>query len=69
MFVDIVINGFNRIYQSNTTNSLFLVKWNGSPKVAVIELNLAFKNEFYEVRTAFVRNKEDFGNLKLLWQK
>ncbi len=69
MLVDLVVNGFNRIYKSNTTNSLFLVKWNGAPNVVVIGLNFAFKKEFYEVKTAFVKNKERFENLKLLWQK
>lgn|GEM_PF-957003 len=68
MFVDIVINNFNRIYKSNQ-DSLFLVKWNGMPKVAAIELNFAFKREFYEIKTAFVKTKHTFKNLKLLWKK
>ncbi len=40
MLVDLVVNGFNQIYKSNTTNSILLVKWNGIPQVVVIELIL-----------------------------
>ncbi|MDR1740175.1 MAG: hypothetical protein LBR45_05405 [Bacteroidales bacterium] len=69
MLVDLVVNGFNQIYKSNTTNSILLVKWNGIPQVVVIELNFALRKEFYEVKTAFIRNKEDFRTLKLLWKK
>ena len=68
MFVDLVVNHSNRIYLSNK-DSLYLVRWNCVPKVAVIELNLAFKNGFYEVKTAFIKSKHTFKNLKLLWKK
>ncbi len=68
MFVDLVVNGFNRIYKSKT-GSLFLVKWNGTPKVAVIQLNFALKEEFYEVRTAFIRPKSALKETDLLWKK
>ncbi len=27
MFVDVIVNGFNRIYKSNNSDSIFLVKW------------------------------------------
>jgi len=69
MFVDLVVNNYNRIYKSNNRQSILLVQWNGTPKVAVTELNLAFKNEFYEIKTAFVKTKDTFRNLKLLWKK
>ncbi|MDR0438217.1 MAG: hypothetical protein LBH22_07965 [Bacteroidales bacterium] len=69
MFVDLVVNNFNRIYKSNNRESILLVQWNGTPKVAVIELNLAFKDRFYEIKTAFVKTKVSFKNLKLLWKK
>jgi hypothetical protein len=67
-FAKEVIVGFNRIYKG-AGNSILLVKWNGTPKVAAIELNLAFRKEFYEVKTAQIRAKANMKNLKLLWQK
>jgi len=69
MFVDLVVNNFNRVYKSNNKRSLLLVQWNGTPKVTAIELNLAFKDVFYEINTAFIKRKETFKNLKLLWKK
>jgi hypothetical protein len=63
-----VISGFNRIYKG-TGDSILLVKWNGTPKVAAIELNFAFQKEFYEVKTAQIRAKEKMKNLELLWLK
>jgi hypothetical protein len=68
MFLDTVLNNFNRIYKGNR-NALILVKWNGTPKVAVIELNLALRKGFYEVLTAYVRAKGSFKNAQLLWEK
>jgi len=67
-FAKEVVARFNRIYRG-TGNSILLVKWNGAAKVAAIELNLAFRKEFYEVKTAQIRDK---GNLKadrLMWKK
>jgi hypothetical protein len=46
-----------------------LVKWNGTPNVVVIGLNFALKKEFYEVKTAFIREKKKFKALELLWIK
>jgi len=67
-FAKEVITGFNRIYKG-TGDSILLVKWNGTPRVAAIELNFAFQKEFYEVKTAQIRAKENMKNLELLWQK
>jgi len=67
-FAKEVVVGFNRIYKG-AGNSILLVKWNGTPKVAAIELNLAFRKEFYEVKTAQIRAKANMKNLELLWQK
>ncbi|MCL2416309.1 MAG: hypothetical protein FWD02_00030 [Bacteroidales bacterium] len=67
-FLNFVLNGFNRIYKGKR-DALVLVVWNGVPKVAVIELNLALKKEFYEVLTAFIRTKSMFKKENLLWQK
>jgi len=49
MFVDLVIDKFNRIYKQDSRQSFFLVHWNCLPKVTVIELNFALKIGFYEV--------------------
>jgi hypothetical protein len=68
MFLEVVIKEYNRIYRG-TGNSLLLTKWNGTPKIAAIELNLAFKEGFYEVKTAFIREKRRFKNEDLLWKK
>ncbi|MDR0941176.1 MAG: hypothetical protein LBM68_02995 [Bacteroidales bacterium] len=69
MFVDLVVAGFNRIYEGHR-QALMLVLWNGKPKVTVIEMNLAFTNEeFYEVTTATVMSKEFFKNKVLIWKK
>ncbi len=68
MFLEVVMKDFNRIYRGKG-NSLLLVKWNGTPKVAAIELNLAFKKEFYEVKTAFIQGKGRFRSDALLWKK
>ncbi len=68
MFLEIVLKDYNRIYRG-TGESLLLVKWNGAPKVAAIELNLAFKREFYEVKTAFIQDKSRLKCDNLLWKK
>ncbi len=68
MFLEVVMKDFNRIYRGKG-NSLLLVKWNGTPKVAAIELNLAFNREFYEVKTAFIHRKGQFKDENLLWKK
>ena len=68
MFLNAVINNFNRIYKGNR-NALILVKWNGVPKVVIIELNLALKEGFYEVLTALIRAKKSLNTKDLLWQK
>ena len=67
-FVKEVVKGFNRIYQGSG-NSILLVKWNGAAKVAAIELNFAFQKEFYEVKTAQIRDKGNLKDEKLLWKK
>jgi len=67
-FVKEVVNGFNRIYQGSG-DSILLVKWNGAAKVAAIQLNLAFRQEFYEVKTAQIRAKGGLKDEKLLWKK
>ncbi|MDR1951635.1 MAG: hypothetical protein LBP96_05340 [Bacteroidales bacterium] len=67
-FVEIVANGYNRVYKGSG-QSLLLVKWNGNPKVAAIEMNLAFKKEFYEIKTAQIREKRRFKVENLLWKK
>ncbi|MCL2416847.1 MAG: hypothetical protein FWD02_02805 [Bacteroidales bacterium] len=69
MFVDLVIDKFNRIYKQEGRQSFFLVHWNCVPKVTVIELNFAFKAGFYEIKTAFTRDKKYFKNENLLWKK
>jgi len=67
-FAKEVVAGFNRVYKG-AGDSILLVKWNGTPKVAAIELNLAFRKEFYEVKTAQIRAKVKMKSLELLWQK
>ncbi len=67
-FVEMLMKNYNRIYRG-TGYSLLLTKWNGLPEVAAIELNFAFKKEFYEVKTAFIKRKSDFKEENLLWQK
>ncbi len=67
LFVDLVINSFNRIYKNkDNEESLLLVRWNGSVKEAVIEMNLVFNRGFYEIKTAFVREKNKFKETELL---
>jgi len=68
MFVDVVVNNFNRIYQGNG-NALQLVIWNGNAKVTIVEINSALQKEFYEVKTAFLKPKRQLENVKLLWEK
>ena len=68
VFVDLVVNNFNRIYKGGG-RSLLLVLWNGKPKVVAVELNFALKKEFYEVKTASVYRKEFFCNKQQLWAK
>jgi len=68
MFLNAIINNFNRVYKGNR-NALILVKWNGVPKVVIIELNLALKEGFYEVLTALIRAKKSLKTKDLLWQK
>lgn len=68
IFVDLVIKDFNRIYRGRG-EALFLAVWNGKAKVIVVELNLALKKEFYEVKTASVYRKGFFDNKELLWVK
>jgi len=67
-FAKEVVTGFNRIYKG-AGESILLVKWNGTPRVAAIELNFAFQKEFYEVKTAQIRAKANMKNLVLLWEK
>jgi len=69
MFVDLVISKFNRIYKKESRHSILLVQWNGIAKVAAIELNFAFKDEFYEIKTGFTRDKKYFREDDLLWEK
>jgi len=69
MFVGLVIGKFNRIYKQHSRQSFFLVHWNCVPKVTVIELNFAFKTGFYEIKTAFTRNKKFFKDENLIWKK
>ena len=68
MFVDLVLNGFNRIYRGKD-EALLLVLWNGKPKVTIIELNLAFEKTSYEVITATIMRKEYLDDRELLWKK
>jgi len=67
-FVKEVASSFTRIYKG-TGNSILLVKWNGAAKVAAIELNFAFRKEFYEVKTAQIRAKGHLKDENLLWKK
>ncbi|MDR0436806.1 MAG: hypothetical protein LBH22_00735 [Bacteroidales bacterium] len=69
MFVNLVIDKFNRIYKQESRQSFFLVQWNCIAKVTVIELNFAFKNGFYEIKTAFTRDKKNFKKENLIWEK
>jgi len=68
MFIDLVVNGFNRIYKGSG-NSLLLVLWNGKPKSTAIEMNFALQKGFYEVKTATVMSKIFLSRKKLLWKK
>ena len=68
VFIDLVVNGFNRIYKG-TGHSLLLVIWNGKAKVVAIELNFALKKEFYEVKTATIYRKDFFKDENLMWIK
>jgi hypothetical protein len=68
VFIDLVVNGFNRIYKG-AGNSLLLVIWNGKAKVVAIELNFALKKEFYEVKTATIYRKDFFKDENLMWTK
>lgn len=65
-FVQLVVKNYNRIYKG-TGNSLQLVLYNGKPKVTAIELNLALKQGFYEVKTATIMKKSYLKDDKLLW--
>jgi len=67
-FAKEVVTGFNRVYKG-AGDSILFVKWNGTPRVAAIELNFAFQKDFYEVKTAQIRAKANMKNLELLWQK
>ena len=68
IFVDLVVSGFNRIYKG-VENSLWLVIYNGSSQVVVIDMNYALKKGFYEVKTATVVNKNNLKSKELLWIK
>ena len=68
MLVDLVVSNFNRIYKGHN-ESLQLVVWNGNAKVAIIEINSALKKEFYEVKTALIKAKENVNEADLLWVK
>ncbi|MDR0438389.1 MAG: hypothetical protein LBH22_08855 [Bacteroidales bacterium] len=68
MFIDLVLNGFNRIYKGKN-EALLLVLWNCKPKVTIIELNLALEKEFYEIITATIMRKEYLEDRELLWKK
>ncbi len=68
MFIDLVVNNFNRIYKGSG-QSILLVEWSGAPKIVAIELNLAFRKGFYEVKTAFMKPKNKFKQEYLLWEK
>ncbi|MCL2413376.1 MAG: hypothetical protein FWC98_04470 [Bacteroidales bacterium] len=68
MFVDLVVNNFNRIYKGDR-NAVLLVLWNGRPKATVIEMNYALQRGFYEIKTATIMRKDFFENKILLWRK
>ena len=68
MFVELVVKNYNRIYKADR-QALFLVIHNGYPKVTVIEMNYALKEDFYEVKTTSVRRKDFFNGKVLLWEK
>ncbi|MCL2416639.1 MAG: hypothetical protein FWD02_01720 [Bacteroidales bacterium] len=68
MFIDLVLNGFNRVYKGKN-EALLLVLWNCKPKVTVIELNLALEKEFYEVIAATIVRKKYLEDRELLWKK
>ncbi|MDR0714800.1 MAG: hypothetical protein LBF89_11180 [Bacteroidales bacterium] len=67
-FVKLVVTNYNRIYRG-AGNSLLLVIYNGNPKVTAIELNIALKKGFYEVKTATVMSKIFLQKKELLWPK
>jgi hypothetical protein len=69
-FVRLIINGFNQIREGKN-EALLLVIYNSesNAKVVVIELNLALKKKFYEVKTATAYRKENINKKTLLWQK
>ena len=68
-FVDLVVANFNCIYKGIAGESLLLVIQNGKSKVVAIEINYALKEEFYEVKTAFVTEKNLLEKRELLWTK
>jgi hypothetical protein len=68
LFIGSVIKGFNRIYKGRGS-ALLLVVWNGKANVVVVELNLALRKEFYEVKTASVYRKGFFDKKELLYNK
>ena len=68
MFIDLVLNNFNRIYRGKE-DALLLVLWNCRPKATVIELNLALEKRFYEIITASIMRKEYLEKRELLWEK
>ncbi len=68
VFIDLVVTGFTRIYKG-TGHSLLLVIWSGKAKVVAIELNLALKKAFYEIKTATVYRKDFLKEENLLWVK
>jgi len=65
-FIKLVVIGFNQIYKGSG-ESLLLVMQNGKSKVVAIEMNFAFKEGFYEVKTAFVMEKKLLEKKELLW--
>jgi len=70
MFLETVIINFNRIYQDKKTKAYFLVIYNEDKADGVVlQVNLALKNEFLEIKTAVPYRTAYFNNKILLFTK
>jgi len=66
--IGIVLGDFNRVYKGSG-HSLLLVVYGEKAKLIAVELNFAFRREFYEVKTAFIASLRFLRDDKLLWKK
>jgi len=66
--VEDVARNYNHIYHGRGS-TLLLVKKNGNPKVAYIQLEPSANGDFYDVKSALVTRKDFFDKKMPLWER